>query len=83
MERAKDSVLLKERWALITQKIDHKRIKIRNKSIYLDNNLYGHLEGTTFYLDSTTHNVSDSVQEDHTTVIDNTHDRCSNVETFP
>ena len=82
-ERAKDLVLLKERWALITQKIDRKRIKIRNKSIYLDDNLYGHLEGTTFHLNSTTHNVSDSAQEDHTTVIDNTHDRRSNVETPP
>ena len=81
-ERAKDLVLLKERWALITQKIDHKRIKIRNKSIYLDDNLYGHLEGTTFHLDSATH-VSDSAQEDHTTAIDNTQDRRSNVETPP
>ena len=81
-EQAKELALLKERWALITQKINRKRIKIRNTSIYLDNNLYGHLEGITFHLDSTSLNVSDatipnisdSAQEDHTTVTDNTHD---------
>ena len=32
-EWAEESILLKERWSLITQNIDCKRIKIRNTSI--------------------------------------------------
>lgn len=40
-ERKAESLLLKERWALMQLGFDKQRIKIRNKSIFVDNKLYG------------------------------------------
>ena len=40
-ERDIESFLLKERWSLIQIGFEKKSIKIRNKSIFIDNKLYG------------------------------------------
>ena len=40
-ERKAESVLLKERWTLMQLGFDRKRIKLRNKSIFVDNKLHG------------------------------------------
>ena len=40
-ERDIESFLLKERWSLIQIGFERHRIKIRNKSIFIDNKLYG------------------------------------------
>ena len=46
-ERKAESVLLKERWTLMQLGFDRKRIKLRNKSIFVDNKLYGHYQNGT------------------------------------
>ena len=40
-ERLTESALLKTHWELINSGTERKRIKIRGKSLYLDNNLHG------------------------------------------
>ena len=47
-ELAAKSALLKEQRVLINQNIEHKRIKIKNNSLYLDNKLYCKFNGTEF-----------------------------------
>lgn len=47
-ERNIESVLLKERWSLTQSGFDKRRIKIRNKSIFIDNKLYGHYQNSEF-----------------------------------
>jgi len=40
-ERQAEKVLLKERWSLMQLGFDKRRIKLRNKCIFIDNKLYG------------------------------------------
>ena len=47
-ERKAESVLLKERWTLMQLGFDRKRIKLRNKSIFVDSKLYGHYQNGAF-----------------------------------
>ena len=47
-ERKAESILLKERWSLMQSGFDKKRIKIRNKSIYVDSKLYGQFHNSEF-----------------------------------
>ena len=46
-ERDIESFLLKERWSLIQIGFERHRIKIRNKSIFIDNKLYGQFHNST------------------------------------
>ena len=39
-ERARESLLLKERWSLIQKGFDRKQIKIYNHSVFVNNKLY-------------------------------------------
>ena len=41
-------MLLSERWNLIQSGIDRKLIKIRNKQIYVNNQLYGSIQDSRF-----------------------------------
>ena len=43
-ERIRNSVFLKERWSLIQSGTDRKLIKIRNRSIYVCNKIYGKVD---------------------------------------
>ena len=43
-----ESMLLSERWNLIQSGIDRKLIKIRNKQIYINNQLYGSIQDSRF-----------------------------------
>ena len=47
-ERNIENFLLKKRWSLTQLGIDKKRIKIRNKSILIDNKLYGQFKNSEF-----------------------------------
>lgn len=47
-ERKTENILPKERWSLIQLGFDKKRIKIRNKSIYIDSKLYGQFHNSEF-----------------------------------
>ena len=47
-ERDIESVLLRERWNLIQSGIDRKLIKISNKHIYVNNQLYGSIHDSRF-----------------------------------
>ena len=47
-ERNIENLLLKERWSLIQLGFDKRRIKIRNKSIFIDNKLYGQCKNSEF-----------------------------------
>ena len=47
-DRAQEAVLLKEHWSLIQKGAERRRIKIRNKALFVDNRLYGRLNGTQF-----------------------------------
>ena len=46
-ERDQESVL-KERWSLIQKGAERKRIKLRNKALFVDNQLYGSFKGSEF-----------------------------------
>ena len=48
-ERDTESHLLKERWSLTQLGFEKKRIKIRNKSIFIDNKLYGQYSNSKFH----------------------------------
>ena len=45
-EQAKESLLLKERWSLIQKGVERKRIKLRNFSIFVDNQTHCKVEGS-------------------------------------
>ena len=45
-ERKAESALLKERWTLMQLGFDKKRIKIRNKGIFVENKLYGRFQNS-------------------------------------
>ena len=45
-ERQVEKMLLKERWTLIQLGFDKKRIKLRNKCIFIDNKLYGQYQNS-------------------------------------
>ena len=47
-EKKLDSILMNERWKLIQAGHNHKSIKIRKNSIFLNGNLFGHLDGSMF-----------------------------------
>ena len=55
-ERAKESLLLKERWSLIQKGVERKRIKLRNFSIFIDNKVHCKVEGSQLVLQSPTSN---------------------------
>ena len=48
-ERDIESFLLKERWSLIQTGFEKKRVKIRNKSIFIDNKLYGQFHNSELH----------------------------------
>ena len=70
-ELAQESVLLRARWDLIRQDIDHKRIKIKRNSVYLDNKIYGSYNGSQFQISGSipSSSVQDTVQSNVTKVI--------------
>ena len=45
-ERAKESLLLKERWSLIQKGVERKQIRMRNYSIFVNNQLHCKVVGT-------------------------------------
>ena len=47
-ERAREAVLLKERWALLQKGYRRNMIKIRNNSIFVNNQLYGLVKNSVF-----------------------------------
>ena len=47
-ERAREAVLLKERWALLQKGYRQNLIKIRNNSIFVNNQLYGLVKNSVF-----------------------------------
>ena len=47
-ERAREAVLLKERWSLLQQGYERKMIKIRNNSIFVNNQLFGQYKNSVF-----------------------------------
>jgi len=52
-ERAKESLLLKERWSLIQKGVESKQIKMRNYSIFINNQQHCKLVGTQLEYQST------------------------------
>ena len=50
-ERHNESVLLKERWALIQKNIDRKVIKIRGRRLFVNNKLHGEVKNSSFVRD--------------------------------
>ena len=48
-ERAREAVLLKERWSLLQQGYERKMIKIRNNSIFVNNQLFGQYKNSAFH----------------------------------
>ena len=55
-ERAKESLLLKERWSLIQKGTERKRIKLRNFSILVDNQIHCKVEGSQLVFQSISSN---------------------------
>ena len=53
-ERAREAVLLKERWSLLQQGYERKMIKIRNNSIFVNNQLFGQFKNSVFQHCTTT-----------------------------
>ena len=47
-ERAKESLLLKERWKLIQAGYDRRQIKLSNNSLYVDHQLFGEIADSEF-----------------------------------
>ena len=47
-EKKLDSILMNERWKLIQAGHNRRSIKIRKNSIFLNGNLFGHLDGSMF-----------------------------------
>ena len=47
-ERAKESLLLKERWKLIQAGYDCRQIKLSNNSLYVDHQLFGEIVDSEF-----------------------------------
>jgi len=45
-ERAKESLLLKERWSLIHKGVEYKQIRMPNYSIFINNQLHCKVVGT-------------------------------------
>ena len=50
-ERHNESVLLKERWALIQKNIERKAIKIRGSRLFVNNKLHGEVKKSSFVRD--------------------------------
>ena len=51
-QRVRESVLLKERWALIKNGISRKHIKIRDDCLLMNNQLHGRAVNQIFEIDS-------------------------------
>ena len=49
-ERLTESILLKERWALIQKETDHKTIKIRGNKIFVNNKLHGEVKNSSLVI---------------------------------
>ena len=47
-ERAKESLLLKERWKLIQAGYDRRQIKLSNNSLYVDHQVFGEIVDSKF-----------------------------------
>ena len=50
-QRHTESILLKERWALIQKNTERKAIKIRGSRLFLNNKLYGEVKNSSFVRD--------------------------------
>ena len=50
-ERHTESILLKERWALIQKNIERKVIKIRGSRLFVNNKLHGEVKNSSFVRD--------------------------------
>ena len=66
-EKAKETLLLKERWSLIQSGISKSDIKIKSSSIYVKGKKHGYVSNSAFIPVSTPHSVPPSGQssEDH------------------
>jgi len=49
-ERLVESILLKERWALIQKGTDHRAIKIHGNRIFVNSKLHGEVKNSNFIL---------------------------------
>ena len=59
VERLKYSLLMKERWSLITSGVERRLIKVQNNSIYINNILHGKLDSNnTFVLKGNAASIS-------------------------
>ena len=67
-ERLQHSALLKERWSIIQSGIERKNIKIRNTSIYVNNQLYGKLDSNNKFQQASPPPISSTLSEENTSV---------------